>query len=67
MSLLKSNFPTKPVEPDAPEPLDPKAEFERKARESIGGSMVFTERKLRYWNGTDEVSGAAKSDSADRT
>jgi hypothetical protein len=66
MSLLKSNFPTKSVEPEEAKPLDPKAEFERKAKESIGGSMVFTERKLRYWDGTDEVSGTAKPDSADR-
>lgn len=65
MSLLKSNFPVKEIKPDEVV-LDPKAEFERKAKESIGGSMVFTERKLRYWDGTDEVSGTADTDSADR-
>lgn len=53
MSLLKGNFPTKEIKPDEPA-LDPKAEFERKAKESIGGSMVFTERKLKYWDGKDD-------------
>ena len=54
MSLLKSNFPVAEVKPDDPQPLDQKAEFERKAKESIGGSMVFTERRLTYWDGKDE-------------
>lgn len=54
MSLLKSNFPVPEVKPDDPQPLDPKAEFERKAKESIGGSMVFTERKLKYWDGKED-------------
>ena len=53
-SLLKGNFPTKPVLPDAEKPLDATAEFERKAKESISGSMVFTERKLKYWDGKDD-------------
>lgn len=53
-NLLQSNFPTKEVLPDDPKPLDPKEEFERKAKESIGGSMVFTERKLKYWDGKDD-------------
>ena len=65
MSLIKSNFPVPEVEPDDPQPLDPKAEFERKAKESIGGSMVFTERKLKYWDGADDepVSGTPDTDS----
>lgn len=54
MTLLRSNFPTKEIKPDEPLPVDPKAEFERKAKESIGGSMVFTERKLKYWDGKDD-------------
>lgn len=51
--LLRSNFPVKEVKPEEPE-LDPKTEFERKAKESIGGSMVFTERRLKYWDGKDD-------------
>ena len=53
------------VKPDDPQPLDQKAEFERKAKESIGGSMVFTERKLKYWDGADDepVSGTPDTDS----
>ena len=66
MSLLKSNFPTKEVKPDEPEPVDATEAFLQKAKESIGGSMVFTERKLRYWDGKDEVSGTPEPDSADR-
>lgn len=54
MSLLKATFPVKEIKPDEPA-LDPKAEFERKAKESIGGSMVFTERKLKYWDGKDDA------------
>lgn len=61
MSLLKGNFQVKEIKPDEPV-LDPKAEFERKAKESIGGSMVFTERKLKYWNGVDEVPGTPNED-----
>ena len=57
MSLLKSNFPVSEVKPDDPQPLDQKAEFERKAKESIGGSMVFTERKLKYWDGKEDGDG----------
>jgi hypothetical protein len=53
----------KEVKPDEPAPPDATEAFLQKAKESIGGSMVFTERKLRYWNGTDEVSGTTKQDS----
>ena len=66
MSLLKSNFPTKEIQPDEPTQPDATEAFLQKAKESIGGSMVFTERKLRYWNGRDEVSGTTEPDSADR-
>ena len=48
MTLLKSNFPTKEILPDE-EKVDPTEEFLKKAKESIGGSMVFVERtKLHY-------------------
>lgn len=53
-SLLKGNFPTKEVLPDDPKPVDPKEEFLEKAKASIGGSMVFLERKLKYWSGEDD-------------
>lgn len=55
MSLLKSTFPVKEILPDEPT-VDPKAEFLQKAKESISGSMVFLERKLKYWNGVDDGS-----------
>ena len=55
--MLKSNFPVPEVKPDDPQPLDQKAEFERKAKESIGGSMVFTEHKLKYWDGKEDGDG----------
>ena len=47
MSLLKSNFKTqKEVEPD-----DKKEdEYEKKAIESISGSMVFVDRKNLLWS-----------------
>ena len=66
MSLLKSNFPTKELKPDEAKPLDQTAEFERKAKESIGGSMVFTERRLKYWNGVDDVEQVSGTPDADR-
>jgi len=43
--LLKANFPTQEVKADETPP-DPKAEFRKKAIESIGGSMVFVEREM---------------------
>lgn len=49
MTLLKSNFPTKEVKPEEKKP-DPKAEYQKKALESIGGSMVFVERRTLYWD-----------------
>ena len=51
--LLKANFkPAGEVKPDA-HAVDPKAEFRKKALESVGGSMVYTERQEIYWNGKD--------------
>jgi hypothetical protein len=49
-TMLKGNFkPTKNVEPQPQQP-DKRAEFEKKALESIGGSMVFVERKRIYFD-----------------
>ena len=48
MTLLKSNFTPKGEVAKEEEKPDPKAEYEKKALESIGGSMVFVERKLLY-------------------
>lgn len=53
-NLLQSNFPTKEVLPDDPKPVDPKEEFLEKAKASISGSMVFLERKQKYWDGKDD-------------
>lgn len=49
--LLKGNFEVKhkPVAADK-EPADFKDEFKKKALESIGGSMVFVERELLFWD-----------------
>ena len=53
--LLKGNFQVKQnVEaPEENKELDTAAEFRKKALESIGGSMVFVERKKLLW---DEIS-----------
>ena len=53
MSLLKSTFPTKPVLPEEKQ-LDPTEEYLKKAKESIGGSMVFVQRTKLYY---DPLSG----------
>lgn len=55
--LLKGNFEVKrPI--TAPEAEDTqadfKAEFRKKALESIGGSMVFVEREKLFWDETGE-------------
>ena len=48
--MLKGNFePMKSVEPHT-SPPDKREEFEKKALESIGGSMVFVERKRIYFD-----------------
>lgn len=46
--LLKGNFrPQREVTKDE-EKKDAQAEYEKKAKESIGGSMVFVERRKLY-------------------
>ena len=50
-SLLKATFePAGKVE-KAEEVVDPKADYLKKAKESIGGSMVFIEREKLLWDG----------------
>lgn len=53
-SLIKSNFPVKPIEKEDTT-LTPTEEYEKKAKESIGGSMVFTERKKRTYDPLSET------------
>ena len=50
VNLLKSTFPTGEVLPETAKP-DEHAAFLKKAKESIGGSMVFVERQEVYWDG----------------
>jgi hypothetical protein len=51
MDLLKANFkPAQEVKAEEKLP-DPKADYAKKAIESIGGSMVFVERQTLYWDG----------------
>lgn len=51
--LLKSNFQPKGEVRKDETPPDPQADYEKKAIESIGGSMVFVERKkLIDWGKT---------------
>lgn len=58
--LLKGNFKVqKPVEAktDAMSEDDKfKAEYRKKALESIGGSMVFIEREKLFWDGGSDES-----------
>lgn len=49
MDLLKATF--KPKQEVKPEEKPQESEFEKKAIESVGGSMVFVERKKLYWDG----------------
>lgn len=55
--LLRGNFKVK-NEVSVEENSDPeelfKSEFRKKAMESIGGSMVFIERDLLFWDGSVE-------------
>ena len=44
MDLLKASFPVNQVKAEPPK-QDKQAEYERKALESIAGSMVFVERR----------------------
>ena len=54
--LLKGNFQVK-RDVHAVETNDPasnfKAEFRKKALESVGGSMVFVEREKLFWDGPE--------------
>lgn len=48
--MIKANFtPAAQVKADEPQ-SDEKAEYRKKAIESIGGSMVFVERQTLYWD-----------------
>ena len=51
--LLKGNFEVqRPVATEVSDSQsDFKAEFRKKALESIGGSMVFVEREKLFWDG----------------
>lgn len=54
--LLKGNFAVKhnvQVTEKKDETVDLATEFRKKALESIGGSMVFVERKKLFWEDTD--------------
>lgn len=48
MDLLRGNFKPKNEVAAEEKKDDPKAEYEKKAKESIGGSMVFVERRKLY-------------------
>ena len=55
--LLKGNFEVKRpvVTPEANDTQSAfKAEFRKKALESIGGSMVFVEREKLFWDENSE-------------
>lgn len=58
--LLKGNFEVKhklTVTDADDDSTDFKNEFKKKALESIGGSMVFVEREMLFWDGTDVADG----------
>ena len=48
--MLRGNFTPKETVMPEQAPDDPKAEFRKKAIESIGGSMVFVERQRLYYD-----------------
>ena len=50
MDLLKSNFKPKATVDSEETPQDVSKEYEKKALENIGGSMVFVERKKLTWD-----------------
>ena len=55
MELIKSSFKIKkPVRPDDTKVDDTEA-YEKKAIESIGGSMVFVERNKLLWEKKDSL------------
>ncbi len=47
--MIKGNFTPKEQVKKDETPPDPQEEYEKKARESIGGSMVFVERNKLFW------------------
>jgi hypothetical protein len=53
-SLVKSNFTPKNEVKADDAPPDATTEYEKKAIENIGGSMVFVERRKLYWTGKDD-------------
>lgn len=57
--FLKGNFKVKrkveeKIETPADEKTASKAEFRRKAIQSVGGSMVFVEMDQMYWDGDEK-------------
>lgn len=53
-NMLKGNFKAKGEVLKEEAPADPKAEYRKKALESVGGSMVFVERELLTYD-PDEI------------
>ncbi len=57
--LLKGNFEVKHklTVADTDAAADFNNEFKKKALESIGGSMVFVEREMLFWDSSDIADG----------
>lgn len=58
--LMKGNFEVKrklAVTDTDEGAADFKNEFKKKALESIGGSMVFVEREMLFWDDTENTDG----------
>jgi len=53
-NLLKGNYKVKTKVFDKKEQNDDDDGYKEKALNSIGGSMVFVERKKLYWDGNDD-------------
>ena len=53
-NLLKGNYEVKTKVIDKKEKNDDDGGYKEKALNSIGGSMVFVERKKLYWDGNDD-------------
>ena len=51
--MLKSNFEVTEIK-SQPSDKDARAEFRKRALESISGSMVFVEDEILYWDILDE-------------
>lgn len=64
MDLLKGNFKPKAEVKKDEQPEDATTVYERKAKESIGGSMVFVERKKVYF---DPLQESGEPDNGDRS